>query len=433
MKLTPLENWIIDKTGIDRKDRLALEAYQLNQLKEALYYSKKNSRFYQEHLKEVDIESIHTIKDFESIPFTFSEDIKKQSLDFLCVPQREIKRIVTLNTSGTSGDEKRIYFTHKDLELTVDFFQIGMSCLTDETDRVLVLLPGEAYGSIGDLLKKALTLSNIPCFVKGVLTDVEETAKYIEENQITCIVGIPLQILYLSRMKSEIFRKRIRKVLLSTDYVPEVLVSELAQLAQCKVFNHYGMTEMGYGGGVECEALKGYHMREGDLFFEIIDPDSGKVVEDGQYGEVVFTTFKRQAMPLIRYRTGDMAAFSNKKCECGAFLKTMHKVTGRINNKVTLKNGGAIHLRELDELILKYYDIIDYKAILKAGDHLVLLLRTSVLIVKNSIEKELIKSILEKIQKPINISIIWMLDDGLPKISNSMMKRKIVDFRKGDL
>lgn len=77
------------------------------------------------------------------------------------------------------------------------------------------------------------------------------------------------------------------------------------------------MTEMGYGGGVECQALNGYHLREDDLYFEIVDPCSGKAVADGVTGEIVFTTFNRQAMPLIRYRTGDIGAFSVDACQCG--------------------------------------------------------------------------------------------------------------------
>ena len=82
----------------------------------------------------------------------------------------------------------------------------------------------------------------------------------------------------------------------------------------CPVFTHYGMTEMGYGGGVECAALNGYHMREEDLYTEIIDPITRKNVPEGNYGEVVFTTFRREVMPLIRYRTGDIAGFLPKNC-----------------------------------------------------------------------------------------------------------------------
>ncbi len=75
-------------------------------------------------------------------------------------------------------------------------------------------------------------------------------------------------------------------MLLSTDYVPLAIVRSLEEIWGCRVFNHYGMTEMGPGGGVECDALDGYHVREADLYFEVADHKTGKVCPDGTLGEV---------------------------------------------------------------------------------------------------------------------------------------------------
>jgi phenylacetate-CoA ligase len=425
MKITPLENWIVNRTGIGSRSKEALEEYQWKQLRNTLHYAKENSRFYKEKLAHIDISSIQSIKEFDSIPFTFPEDIRKNSLDFLCVSQTEVKRIITINTSGTSGDEKRIYFTEEDLNATIDFFQYGMSCLTDETDRVLVLLPGKAYGSIGDLLKKALALSNIECVVHGVLTNLEEVEQCIEENNITCIVGIPMQVLYLSRTKSKVFEKYIKKVLLSTDYVPDILVKELKERYHCDVYNHYGMSEMGYGGGVECEALNGYHLREGDLYFEIVNPQTGEAVKEGEYGEVVFTTFRRQAMPLIRYRTGDIARFMTKPCACKTFLRTMDKVTERMINKVVLKNSEEIHLRELDETILQFGEILDYHAAIFDDDTLVITVTMNEEEEFKQLKGKIANCIYDAFNFKINLEIKWKQDDRTPKITNSMIKRKI--------
>lgn len=433
MKLTPLENWIIDKTGVKEHNRAALQAYQLEKMIETLGYAKENSRFYSKQLGQIDLSNIHSIEDIQALPFTYPEDIKYQPFDFLCVSQSVVKRIVTLNTSGTSGDEKRIYFTQEDLDFTIDFFRYGMSCLTDENDNVLVLLPGSSFGSIGDLLKKALALSGTRCIVYGVLRDLEEVERIIEENNITCIVGIPMQVLYLSRRKSEVFKRRIKKVLLSTDYVPEVLIHELTQEYECSVFSHYGMTEMGYGGGVECEALNGYHMREADLYFEIINPETGQVVEDGQYGEVVFTTLGRQAMPLIRYRTGDIAAFSHEPCSCGTFLKTVKKVLGRMDNKVVLNDREEIYLRELDEIILFHKEVMDYKASINDRNSLVIEITVNSSeyydIIKEELTCKLQEVFYNKIDYRIVLEIRWKQDDGTSKITNSMIKRKIFDYR----
>ena len=424
MRVTPLEFWIVERTQIKHKSQEALRAYQLGKVIQTLTYVKDKSRFYSATLKDVDINAITSFTTFEQLPFTTPEDIKQSAYDFACVPANEVERIVTLNTSGTTGDEKRIFFTHEDLNATIDFFQHGMRCLVDEGDKVMVLLPGPAYGSIGDLLKKALALSKIECIVQGLLSDVETTAQRIEEEGITCLVGIPMQILYLSKVKSEVFTKHITKVLLSTDYVPNALVEALSGNGKCKVFNHYGMTEMGYGGGVECECLNGYHLRENDVYFEIIDPSTEKPVENGEYGEVVFTTLNRQAMPLIRYKTGDIARFSTQPCGCGTFLRTMEKVLGRIENKVCI-NEHEIHLREFDEILLGFPEILNYQ--IRADENNAL--HVKLILANKACDEALKKAVTQRIKECFTFAFDFTLDtekdDHSVKITNSMIKRTI--------
>ena len=226
MKKTPLEEWIVKRTGISPTNRNELESYQFKKMIETLNYAKENSPFYQKQLNGIDLGKISTWDDIKKLPFTTGEDIKTEPFEFLCVPQSRIDRIVTLNTSGTSGNKKRIFFTDQDLQKTVDFFDYGMRSLIDSADRVMVLLPGQGYGSIGNLLKKALERTSTACLVFGLLTDLDAAEEMIIENEINCIVGIPIQILYLSRIKKDRF-KRIEKVLLSTDYVPQAMVEEL--------------------------------------------------------------------------------------------------------------------------------------------------------------------------------------------------------------
>ncbi len=428
MEVTPLERWVLEKTNIKEKSQEALEAWQLDRIKESIAYAKSRSKFYNKHLEKIDEKGLGTIKDFQSIPFTDSKDIKENPLGFLCVPQNDIARVVTLRTSGTSGDDKRLFFTEEDINNTIDFFKWGMSCLADKNDRVLVLLPGNAYGSIGDLLKKALSKDGIKCIVQGLLTDLDKTAKTIEDNKVTCLVGLPMQILHLSRAKTEVFIRNIKKVLLTTDYVPGVLVEELLNKYHCKAFNHYGMTEMGYGGCVDCEALKGYHMRECDLYFEIINPHTGQTVENGEYGEVVFTTLNRVGMPLIRYRTGDIAAFSTENCPCGTFLKTMKKVIGRLENKVIFEKGQILFLKDFDEIILAYEEILDYRLYFKNEEIIIDVFLNNIenfRKIKNKIIIDINNLLSIKDLHSFKISVKPM-PEPVEKLKNSMIKRKII-------
>ncbi|MDD3307519.1 MAG: AMP-binding protein [Acetobacterium sp.] len=432
MKKTPLEEWIVKRTGISPANRNELESYQFKKMIETLNYAKENSPFYQKQLNGIDLEKISTWDDIKKLPFTTGEDIKTEPFEFLCIPQSRIDRIVTLNTSGTSGNKKRIFFTDHDLQKTVDFFDYGMRSLVDSADRVMVLLPGQSYGSIGNLLKKALERTSTACLVFGLLTDLDAAEKMIIENEINCIVGIPIQVLYLSRIKKDGF-KRIEKVLLSTDYVPQAMVKELNQKFGCQVFNHYGMTEMGYGGGVECEALNGYHLREGDLYFEIVDPVSGSSVPDGVYGEIVFTSFNREAMPLIRYRTGDIGAFSRTKCQCGTFLRTMKKVEGRINNRIQLQDDVFVDLKELEEILLAVEELVDYQVTIKEKA----IVRIEVSFYHDEQSEETEKQIKvrleayfqEKCRLSIQVEVERKQLQKPDQLVNSMIKRKIRDQR----
>ena len=115
------------------------------------------------------------------------------------------------------------------------------------------------------------------------------------------------------------------------------------------MFNHYGMTEMGLGVGLECEGFCGYHLREADLYTEIIDPSSGLPVEDGQLGEVVFTTLTRSAMPLIRYRTGDMSRFIPGPCACNTVLKRLDLIKSR--DRVYLNQNDYLTMADFDEVL----------------------------------------------------------------------------------
>src|SRR6266536_362816 len=139
----------------------------------------------------------------------------------------------------------------------------------------------------------------------------------MRREQVDCVVGIPAQILSLVRCRgpfADVPSRRLKRVLLCSDHVPERIVQEIKREWACEVFEHYGMTEMGLGGGVDCEAHCGYHVREADLYLEIVDIDTGRPVPAGRFGEIVFTTLTRRGMPFIRYRTGDISRFLPGVC-----------------------------------------------------------------------------------------------------------------------
>jgi phenylacetate-coenzyme A ligase PaaK-like adenylate-forming protein len=196
-------------------------------------------------------------------------------------------------------------------------------------------------------------------------------------------------------------------VLLCADYVPEAIIEALRDIWGTEVFTHYGSTESGQGGGVECSAHDGYHPRWADLLIEIIDPYTGRgaiapvsgrltlagqpftgagshsytrryIVNPGRgglppsecgqplprglTGEIVLTTLTRQAQPLIRYRTGDLAGLIDRPCACGSRLPRLGKVLGRFDNLIWMKRGALISMPHLDEIMFRFDGVLYYQA-----------------------------------------------------------------------
>ena len=357
-----LETWIGEKIGIGKEalTRQQLSQYQLQKIRETMGRVAKNSPFYRKLFKGLENIEINSLADLQRFPFTTAEHLREQALQFLCVSQSDISRIVTLDSSGTTGRAKRIYYTVADQELTVDFFQQGMSTIIEPGEGVLILLPGERSGSVGDLLRIALKRAGANPILHGVLGHIAEILDLMVREQINCLVGIPVQVLALARY-AEFFGYRIqlKNVLLSTDHVPRVIIQELQRVWNCQVFEHYGMTEMGLGGGLDCEAHAGYHVREADLYVEIIN-EQGESVLDGQTGEVVFTTLTRQGMPLIRYRTGDISRFLLGPCSCSRILRRLERITKRKEDLVCLGKKQCFTLADLDEQIFSVPRVLDY-------------------------------------------------------------------------
>jgi phenylacetate-coenzyme A ligase PaaK-like adenylate-forming protein len=430
IRITPLDAWIAGKIGspgghVSLKD---LQSYQLEKINRVILFARTASKFYTERLAGLP-DHVDSLREFSRFPFTTEEDLRNDPTRLICVSQNEIARVVTFNTSGTTGESKRCFFTPDDLELTVDFFGVGMSTMVQEGDRVLILLPDKIPDSVGDLLFRGLQRIGVIPYKHGPVHDLDETLRCMCENRINCLVGVPTQVLALVRFqqaRNNQYPVRLKSILLSTDYVPEAISSIIESAWNCAVFNHYGMTEMGLGGGVFCEGNHGYHLREADMYFEIIDPQTGQTLPEGETGEVVFTTLTRKGMPLIRYRTGDRSRFLPGLCPCGSELRSLEKISGRILQEILIKSQ-PMRISDLDETLFSIPGLINYRLFISGNPdavdfHFTLYFADTPDI---DIEKELFYR-LNKIGVGIESDrISYKVITGFPEELSSMAKRKI--------
>jgi phenylacetate-coenzyme A ligase PaaK-like adenylate-forming protein len=349
-----LDNWAATRVG-GGLTREKLESYQLRAIQEILSYVKGRSSF---HARRLEGSRVETLKDIASLPFMDARSLTEDPLAALCEPLGNIARVATFNSqtreawgqsSGTSGDPKRIFFTSGDMENTRVFFANGMRHIPGSRTLICIGNPA-APASVGSLLAEALSRLGRAGMAEGFLSSPEKTIEKIRALGVDSLVGVPCQMLALARHPAaRKARVPLRSILLSGDYASEGLAGALRDAFGCAVFRHYGMAETGYGAAVECALHQGMHIRETELLFEIVESGGRRILPDGEWGEAVVTTLSQRGVPMMRYRTGDLGRFLPGACPCGSALKRL-EIRGRLGDVLRLPEG-PVRLCELDDVL----------------------------------------------------------------------------------
>ena len=343
MNRTKLEYWIESIEGIPHLTREALEELQLRRLNETLARVKARDGFYREYP-----ERLESLADLKKLPFTTAADLSAHPGQFLLTSQSEVSRVISGATSGTTGPAKRVFYTEADTEHTVGFFAAGISEMLSAGEKCFIAFPFTGPFGLGDLIAKAVErLGGIPIRA-GFGQTFGEMLDLITQTQPETFIGFPVTLLSLARMYGGNFP--IQRALVSGDACPEGVMTELEQALGSRLYPHYGSRECGLGGAVTCRGFEGMHLRENHILPEIID-EKGNVLPDGQYGELVLTTIGADAMPLIRYRTGDYTRIL-PTCPCGGVTKRLDTVSRREEYSI----------EELDSLLFRIPDLVDYRA-----------------------------------------------------------------------
>ena len=348
-----LQQWVGERTGLGSSlNPRTLEQFQFARLREQLNYARSHSPYYSGRLQALDIESIRDRSSLPLLPFTPAQALREEPQKLCCISGSEAVRVTTLNTSGSSGDTKRVWFSQADLARTIEFFAKGMAVMVGPGQRALVLLSGSTPDSLGDLLGRALTGMGVNPVIHGPVRETAAALRAAEKAD--CIVALPVQ---LNRLCLQAPNLRPATVLLTADYIPQGIIDNIQNVWGSKVFTHYGMTESGFGLAVQCDAHEAHHLRDAEFIVEIADPASGQPLSDGQWGELVLTSLCNEAMPLIRYRTGDITRRVVEPCACGGTLARLDKIKGRISG---IDQKYSIYA--LDEALFRLPGLLDYRA-----------------------------------------------------------------------
>jgi phenylacetate-CoA ligase len=369
MTCATLDGWMAERMGLAQPlTRAALDAWQLERLRETIACARAASPFYRSLPDWPDIE-IGTLKDMARLPFTKQADLVRNDPPLLALSQSAIARAVTLDTSGTCGPPKRLHFTAEDLEATIDFFHHGMAMLTRPGDRAAIAFPSSRPGGIGEGLATALRRLGAEPLLAPLSAGPVELVAWLRAAKPDVIAGPPVPLLAAAwlAMSDGGAPLRVRAMLLSSDYVASSLARAITAACGAEIFEHWGMTETGYGGAVDCAYHVGCHLRENELFAEVVDPETGERLPPGAVGELVISTLRRRGLPLLRYRTGDLARLIEEPCPCGSVLRRLGAFSGRAGAGLTLPGGGELTLPLLDEALFAIDGVTDFTATVQKG------------------------------------------------------------------
>lgn len=356
--------------NFDAVDDALFDEYKLWQLKKTVRRVRTKSLFYRRLLEKAGVteDDLHSLEDIAKLPFTFPADLAGTSYSLLCTSQGEVEKPVTFYSSGSTGTKKRIFFSMADIQKILDFLPRGMNTVIGRDEaRVLVFLQNSQGRGIGSILAQSLNAFGMQGWTADLQDSTDDILRATVEHKINVWFGDAITIYRATRVlekQADLHSLGMQCIFITMSNIPQSMIDYLHSAWGCRVSTHYGLTESGWGLAVDCDVCPGYHYDELDHIVEVVDPETGGPVPEGREGEVVLTNISRDCMPLIRYRTGDIATLT--RSVCGSHLMTLGHIRRR-KEGATEYNGHYIYPALFDEVLFSTDGLLDYRIFLEGG------------------------------------------------------------------
>lgn len=306
------------------------QAKRLQALETSLYHKK---------FQGLDIDTIETQEDFERLPFTEKKDLRDvYPLGLAAVSEEQIVRIHS--SSGTTGTPIIVPYTQKDVDDWAILFErcYRIAGITT-TDRVQIT-PGYGLWTAGIGFQLGVERLGAMAIPMGP-GNTDKQLRFLEDMKSTVLCATSSYALLLAEeiAKRGIHdRIHLKKGIIGSERWGEKMRRRISSELGIELYDIYGLTEI-YGPGiaVSCSHDCGMHYFDDYLYFEIIDPVTGKVLPDGELGELVITTLQKEGAPLIRYRTHDLTRILPDPCPCGRSLPRIDIILGRTDDMIKVK------------------------------------------------------------------------------------------------
>ena len=329
---------------------------QLFLIKQEFATLKERSPFYARKFEGIDLADIQTQADFEKLPFSEKADLREAyPLGIQAVPDEEVVRIHS--SSGTTGTPVIIPYTRQDVDDWADMFARCYETAGITAQDRIQITPGYGLWTAGigfQLGAERLGAMAIPMGPGNT----EKQLKMMQDLGSTVITATSSYALLLAE---EIDKRglrdslKLRKGVIGSERWGDKMRARISDELGVEIFDIYGLTEIyGPGIGISCREHHGMHIWSDYIYAEIVDPETGETLPDGEVGELVLTTLRKQGAPLIRYRTHDLTRIIPGDCPCGLKHPRIDTLTGRTDDMVKVK-GCNMFPAQIEEVI-KFVD-----------------------------------------------------------------------------
>lgn len=346
---------------IECMPREQLKKLQGQRLHDTVYRVYQNVPFYRKKMQEAGIapENIQSIEDIVKLPFTTKADMRDNyPYGLFAAPMSEIIRIHA--SSGTTGKPTVVGYTRNDITNWAECAARALVCAGGNSHSVVQVAYGYGLftGGLGmHYGVEKLGGSVIP--ISGGNT--KRQIMIMKDFGSTILCCTPSYALYLAEaLKEEGIDPsdlKLESAILGAEPWSEEMRRDIQDKLKIKAFDIYGLSEItGPGVSCECELRNGMHINEDMFYPEIINPETLQPVEDGQPGELVFTTILKEGIPLIRYRTRDITILDGSDCPCGRTSRKMRKVMGRSDDMLIIR-GVNVFPTQIESVLDKFNEI----------------------------------------------------------------------------
>lgn len=331
---------------------MKMKKEQLDLIRAQLKRLMVSDGFYREKYKDLDVSSVETQEDFEKLPFTWKGDLREAyPLGLQAVPDEEIVRIHS--SSGTTGTPVIIPYTKQDVEdWAIMFARCYEVAGVTPKDRIHIT-PGYGLWTAGIGFQAGAERLGAMAIPMGP-GNTDKQLRMMQDLKSTVLCATSSYALLLAEeiAKRELGSQiHLKKGIIGSERWGEKMRRRIASELGVQLYDIYGLTEIyGPGIGISCDYECGMHFWDDYLYFEIVDPKTGEILPDGEIGELVITTLKKEGAPLIRYRTHDLTRFLPGPCQCGSLYPRIDTILGRTDDMVKVK-GVNIFPSQIEELL----------------------------------------------------------------------------------